>query len=165
MKAKALFLDRDGVINHEINYLHKIEDFRFVEGIFDLCRNFQRNNFLLFVITNQAGIARGYYTEQDFTVLTEWMITKFREQGILITKVYYCPHHPEITGECSCRKPHPGMIMQAEQEFNLNLAWSVLIGDKISDIEAGKNAGVGINILVKPDSIPECLTTFFNKKD
>ncbi len=75
MKAKALFLDRDGVINHEINYLHKIEDFRFVEGIFDLCRNFQRNNFLLFVITNQAGIARGYYTEQDFTVLTEWMIT------------------------------------------------------------------------------------------
>ncbi len=106
-------------------------------------------NFLLLIIC--GNLSRAKY--------------KFREQGILITKVYYCPHHPEITGECSCRKPHPGMIMQAEQEFNLNLAWSVLIGDKISDIEAGKNAGVGINILVKPDSIPECLTTFFNKKD
>ena len=130
MKTKALFLDRDGVINHEINYLYKVEDFRFVEGIFDLCRNFQRNNFLLFVITNQAGIARGYYTEQDFAALTEWMIAKFKEQGILITKVYYCPHHPEITGECSCRKPRPGMILQAKQEFNLDQGTSVLIGDK-----------------------------------
>ncbi len=142
---KALFLDRDGVINIEKNYVYRIEDFEFTDCIFDLCLKYQQQEYLIFVITNQAGIARGYYTEDDFAKLTGWMLERFKERGVLITKVYHCPHHPQFTGECDCRKPNPGMILQAQQEYDLNLAESILIGDKDSDIEAGRNAGVKHN--------------------
>ncbi len=146
---KAVFLDRDGVINIEKNYVYKIEDFEFIDGIFDLCKKYQQEGYLLIVITNQAGIARGYYTEEQFRVLTDWMVKKFEEQGISIAKVYFCPHHPDFTGECECRKPNPGMILQAAKEFKLDLSKSILIGDKMSDIEAGERAGVGTNIVIK----------------
>lgn len=139
---KALFLDRDGVINAEKNYVYKISDFEFVDGIFDLCQKYQAAGYLIIVITNQAGIARGYYTETDFSILTDWMISEFKDRGIVISKVYYCPHHPDFTGNCDCRKPNPGMILQAQKDFNLNLQKSVLIGDKDSDLEAGRRAGV-----------------------
>lgn len=139
---KALFLDRDGVINEEINYLHTIEDFRFIESIFDLCRFYRDHQFIIIVITNQAGIARGLYTEADLEVLNHWMIDQFLQRGIQIGKVYHCPHHPDFTGPCSCRKPNPGMIFQAAEEFDINLASSILIGDKESDLEAGFNAGI-----------------------
>ena len=146
---KAVFLDRDGVVNVEKNYVYKIEDFEFMPGIFDLCKKYQQNGYLLFVITNQAGIARGYYTEEQFHVLKDWMIKQFEKQGILITKVYFCPHHPDFTGECECRKPNPGLILQAAKEFDIDLSESILIGDKESDIEAGESAGVRMNINVK----------------
>jgi D-glycero-D-manno-heptose 1,7-bisphosphate phosphatase len=145
-KAKALFLDRDGVINIEKNYVYKIIDFEFVPGIFELCRRYQNEGYLIIVITNQAGIARGYYNEDDFNSLISWMIDQFNNEGIKISQVYHCPHHPDITGICDCRKPKPGMILQAEKEFNLNLQECVLIGDKDSDIEAGKKAGI-VNLI------------------
>ena len=94
---KALFLDRDGVINKEKNYLYKIEDFEFIDGVFDTCRYFQDLGYLIIVITNQAGIARGKYTEKDFEILTTWMLKEFEKENITISKVYYCPHHPDIS--------------------------------------------------------------------
>jgi D-glycero-D-manno-heptose 1,7-bisphosphate phosphatase len=140
---KALFIDRDGTINIEKHYVYKKEDFVFMPGIFDLLKHFTDNGYLLFIITNQSGIARGFYSEEDYTKLTDWMLNEFELKGIKITKVYHCPHHPDITGPCNCRKPKPGMILQAIEEFNINPSASVLIGDKKSDILAGENAGLG----------------------
>ena len=102
---KALFLDRDGVINREKNYLYKIEDFEFIDGIFELCRFYENLGFLIFVVTNQSGIARGYYSEDDFKRLTSYMVERFSQEGITISKVYHCPHHPDISGKCECRNP------------------------------------------------------------
>jgi len=139
---KALFLDRDGVINREINYLYKIEDFEFIDGIFELCKQYQSLAYEIFVVTNQSGIAREYYTQEDFDRLNEWMVQEFKKSGIVISKVYSCPHHPDISGECTCRKPHPGMLLEAQSEFNIDMSRSIMIGDKERDIEAGLNAGL-----------------------
>ena len=141
-QRKALFLDRDGVINVNKGHVYLKEDFQFSEGIFELCRKYTEAGYLILVITNQAGIAKGYYTEYDFNVLTDWMIKQFSDNGIIISKVYYCPHHPDFTGFCLCRKPNPGMILDAVKEFNLNILECVLIGDKESDLEAGRKAGI-----------------------
>ncbi len=148
---KALFLDRDGVININIPHTYEIDQFHFIPGIFDFCKKFQDKGYLLFVITNQSGIARGLYTREDFNKLTQWMTQVFRSNGVIITKVYFCPHHPDFTGPCECRKPRPGMILKAKKEFNLDLSLSVLVGDKISDIKAGENAGIENNLLFDGD--------------
>jgi len=150
----AVFLDRDGVINKETGYVHKVADFHFVDGVFAACRELSEAGYRLIVITNQAGIARGYYTEADFHQLTEWMLDTFRQQGIEIDDVYYCPHHPvhgvgDYRRDCDCRKPAPGMILRAAQEYSLDLQRSILVGDKITDIEAGQAAGVGCCVLVR----------------
>ena len=147
MAYKALFLDRDGVVNVEKNYLYKPSDFEFVEGIVELCRHFQSRGFLIIVVTNQSGIARGYYTTEQFLELTAFMQEEFVKRGVKIAKTYYCPHHPEITGTCACRKPEPGMVLEAAKEFDVDLASSVMIGDKERDIEAAINAGVGTSYL------------------
>lgn len=139
---KALFLDRDGVINIEKDYLYKIKDFEFIDGIFELCRYYQNIGYDIFVVTNQSGIARAYYGEDDFAILSSWMKDEFLKNDIEIKKVYYCPHHPDISGECSCRKPHAGMLLEAKKDFNIDLENSILIGDKERDIEAGLNAGL-----------------------
>jgi D-glycero-D-manno-heptose 1,7-bisphosphate phosphatase len=144
---KALFLDRDGVINVEKDYLYKIDDFEFVDGIIELCRYYQDNGYKIFVVTNQSGIARGYYSDDDFAKLSEWMIKEFAKYGIDIVKVYYCPHHPDISGECECRKPKPKMLLDAKKEFDLDMKNSIMIGDKQRDIEAAINAGVNENYL------------------
>lgn len=146
---KALFLDRDGVINIEKEYLYKIEDFEFIEGVFDTCKYFQDRGYLLIIITNQAGIARGKYTENDFDRLNQWMIQQFTHSEILISQVYHCSHHPKYTGSCDCRKPNPGMLIQAQKKFNLDLSQCILVGDKEGDIQAGLNAGISRNILVR----------------
>ena len=162
MLYKALFLDRDGVINIEKNYLYKISEFEFIDGIFDVCRYFQKLDYFIVVITNQAGIARGLYTEDDFIKLNNWMIGEFKSNNVNITKVYYCPHHPEFGVECECRKPRPGMILRAKAEIGIDLQNSILVGDKISDVEAGINAGIGRNYLITTDSsIKESI--YFNK--
>ncbi len=144
---KALFLDRDGVINVELNYLYKKEDFKFIDGIFELCRYYQDLGYLIVVVTNQSGIARNYYDEADFEKLTIWMVNEFAKEGIEIAKVYHCPHHPDISGECNCRKPQPGMILQAQKEFDIDLKSSILVGDKERDIEAAIEAGICENYL------------------
>lgn len=146
MTNKAVFLDRDGVINVDHGYVYRKEDFEFVDGIFDLCWQFQEQGYLIIVVTNQSGIARGLYTEEQFQALTDWMVERFREQGIEITMVYHCPHHPDFgpneTRECECRKPKPGMILDGASEFNIDLEKSIMIGDKPSDQEAAMNAGI-----------------------
>ena len=153
IKKPALFLDRDGVINIEKNYIYKVSDIEFMDGIFDLVRLAKKKNYLIFVITNQAGIGRGLYSEEDFFLLNNWMIEFFASQQASIDKVYYCPYHPEfgIGGylrESSRRKPNPGMIIDACNDFNIDLSMSVLIGDKYSDIQAGISANVNKNILL-----------------
>lgn len=150
---KAVFLDRDGVINVDRHYVSKIVDFQFIDGIFDLLAYLQGLGYLLIIVTNQAGIARGFYTETDFRVLNEWMLDEFTERRIRITRVYYSPYHPQgcietYQKDSFCRKPHPGMIFQAQQEFDIDLGSSILIGDQETDIEAGLNAGIKTNIIV-----------------
>lgn len=144
---KALFLDRDGIINVDKGYVHKIDEFEFVDGIFELCMLFQANGYHLIIVTNQSGIAKKYYTKKDFNNVTNWMIQKFRGRGIEISKVYFCPHE-----NCERRKPNPGMLLDAYREFNLNLKECVLIGDKESDIKAAKNAGLRKYFLVKSNA-------------
>lgn len=158
MQAPALFLDRDGVINEDGGYTHRIEDFRFIDDIFDIGRQARQLGWRIFVITNQAGIGRGLYTEADFLRLTEWMQQRFVVEQAPIDRVYFCPYHPtEALGdyrrESPMRKPNPGMILQARDEFGIDLARSVLIGDKASDIEAGRRAGVGTNLWFRPGAV------------
>lgn len=164
IRRKVLFLDRDGIVNEEYNYVYKIDDFQFCDGIFELCKHYQENDYLIVIITNQAGIARGYYTEKDFNILTEWMIEEFSKNDIIISKVYFCPHHPEFTGNCMCRKPNPGMILEAQKEFNINFNESVLIGDKESDVEAGKNAGIERTIFIGTNKTTQANAQYENLK-
>ena len=154
---RALFLDRDGVINVDHGYVSRQEDFHFVDGIFELCRAAKRHGYLIIVITNQAGIGRGYYTEEAFWTLTDWMCGVFRAEGADIDKVYFCPTHPEhgigkFRVESDFRKPGPGMLLQAADDFRLDLPGSLLVGDKESDIQAGIAAGVGRNVLFRPEA-------------
>jgi len=150
----ALFLDRDGVINVDKAYVHRIEDFEFVDGIFELCQEAQRVDMAIVVVTNQAGIGRGYYTEQQFAALTEWMCTQFAAQGVTIDAVYFCPYHPEhglgiYRQDSFDRKPNPGMILRARDDLGLNLQNSILVGDNLTDIQAARAAGVGYAVLVQ----------------
>ena len=148
--SPALFLDRDGVINHDAGYIHRIADFRFIDGIFDLCATARDLNYKLVVVTNQSGIGRGYYTEEDFHQLTAWMREAFIAHDVPLDAVYYCPFHPDGIGQyrktSQLRKPAPGMLLKARDELGIDLATSVLIGDKESDIEAAHNAKLPLAI-------------------
>lgn len=135
---KAIFLDRDGTINIEKNYLYKIEDFEFIPGVFEALRMLQGAGFKLIIITNQSGIGRGYYTEKDFEVLNTWMIKELSKHDIIIDAVYYCPHHPnaivdKFRLDCDCRKPKVGMFYRAIEEYNLDISECYAIGDRIRD--------------------------------
>ena len=144
---KALFLDRDGVINKEHDYVHKIDAFEFIDGVFDAMKTAQEKGYLLIVITNQSGIGRGYYSEDDFFKLSEWMVEVLREKGTHIDRIYHCPHAP---GEgCDCRKPETGMIERAVKDFAIDLSASWLVGDKESDIKAALKAGIPNHVLVR----------------
>ncbi|MCO4320526.1 D-glycero-beta-D-manno-heptose 1,7-bisphosphate 7-phosphatase [Aliidiomarina quisquiliarum] len=150
---KAVFLDRDGVINIDHGYIYQPELFNFIDGVFDACRHFQSLGYLLVVVTNQSGIGRGYYTEEQFAVLTSWMRQQFAEQGIKISGVYYCPHHaekgkPPYNIQCNCRKPEPGMLHQAIDDYNIDPSQSIMLGDKKSDMQAAAAAGIQRKVLV-----------------
>ena len=151
-KNAALFLDRDGVINIDYGHVHTIQDFHFVDGIFDLARLAHQYGYRILVITNQSGIARGLYTEKQFNELTEWMCDQFSIRGAIISKVYFSPYHPtagfgNLRRDHISRKPNPGMILQAKIEFDLDMKKSILIGDNMTDIQAGAAAGIGTNVL------------------
>jgi D-glycero-D-manno-heptose 1,7-bisphosphate phosphatase len=147
MGKKAVFLDRDGVVNVEKDYAHKIEDFEFLSGVFEAVRAFNRGGYIVVVVTNQSGIGRGYYTSADFEKLTEYMLDRFKEEGCEIAGVYHCPHTPD--SDCECRKPNPGMLLAAQKELDIDLSASWMIGDKESDIEAALAAGVQKTVLVR----------------
>jgi D-glycero-D-manno-heptose 1,7-bisphosphate phosphatase len=159
-KVRALFLDRDGVINIDSGYIWRHEDFIFNEGVFEACQKAQSMGFILVVVTNQAGIGRGLYSEEDFHALTDWMLGQFRENDIEIAQVYFAPTHPEegigvYKRDSPDRKPGPGMLLRARETFGIDMAASVIVGDRHTDIEAARNAGVGTKILVdgeEPDT-------------
>jgi len=155
MLARALFLDRDGVVNVDHPYVFQKENFEFIDGIFTLCRTAVALRYKIFIVTNQAGIGRGYYSEHDFHELTRWMCEVFVQNGVRIDKVYFCPNHPThgigpYRIESTWRKPGPGMILQAADEFAINLQDSLLIGNNESDILAAKAAHVGCALLYRP---------------
>ena len=145
--TKAIFLDRDGVINIEKNYLYKIEDFEFVSGTFDSLKYLQKLGYQLFIITNQSGIGRGYYTLDDFDKLTSWMVQQFEKNDIKISQVELCPHAP--IHNCTCRKPLTGMIDNILDNHKVDLENSWLVGDKSSDIQCAKNSNIKNTIQVK----------------
>ena len=147
MTIKTIFLDRDGVINKEAEYLFRISDFEFIEGVFDACLYFQQLDYKIIIISNQSGIARGYYNENDYQKLTEWMLGQFNDKGINILDIFYCPHSPEST--CNCRKPKPGMLIEAKYKYDISMKDSWMIGDKETDIEAANLAGITNTILVR----------------
>jgi D-glycero-D-manno-heptose 1,7-bisphosphate phosphatase len=161
-KARALFLDRDGVINHEVGYLHRPQDVRWVEGIVPLCRTAMQLGYKLIVITNQSGIARGFYSMEQYEDLTAWMRAELLRDGIKLDAVYCCPYHPvhgigEYKREHEDRKPQPGMLLRGAREFGVDLAQSILVGDRCSDIAAGLAAGVRQSFLVagtEPEPCP-----------
>jgi D-glycero-D-manno-heptose 1,7-bisphosphate phosphatase len=147
MKARALFLDRDGVINHEVGYLHRSEEVRFVEGIFSLCRAARSLGYKLVVVTNQSGIARGFYSTEQFEQLMSWFRVQFEREQAPLDAVYHCPFHPdhgvgEFRREHEDRKPGPGMLLRAARDLDLDLERSILIGDRCSDIAAANAAGL-----------------------
>ena len=145
---RALFLDRDGVINVDTGYVHTPAQTQWVPGIFELCRAGADAGYALVVVTNQAGIARGYYGEAEFRAHSDWLRAQFADRGLQIAGIYHCPHHPtegvgELRRECDCRKPQPGMLLQAARELGLDLPASAMVGDRPWDIEAARRAGVG----------------------
>jgi D-glycero-D-manno-heptose 1,7-bisphosphate phosphatase len=158
---RALFLDRDGVVNEEVGYLHRAEEVRFVEGIFSLCRTATGLGYRLIVVTNQAGIARGYYSEADFEVLMEFISGKLREEAIELDAVYYCPFHPEhgvgkYKQEHEDRKPGTGMLRRGARELGIELSESVLVGDRCSDIGAANAAGLRQAFLIRGTEAGKC---------
>ena len=147
MSKKAVFIDRDGVINKEVGYLHKIKDFKFIDGVFDACLYLQNLGYHLIIVTNQSGISRGYYSENDFHVVNNWMLEQFSHQDIKFLDVFFCPHGPEST--CNCRKPQPGMFIQANDKHDIDMNNSWMVGDKEADIQAANAAGINNTIIVK----------------
>jgi D-glycero-D-manno-heptose 1,7-bisphosphate phosphatase len=156
MSKRALFLDRDGVINVDRGYIHRPDQFEFVAGIFELGR-FWTNEVggPIVVVTNQSGIGRGYFDQKAYAELTGWMCDRFAAEGTSIARVYHCPHHPldgigDYRSDHPWRKPNPGMLLQAASDLGLDPARCAIIGDKMSDMEAGAAAGIGLRILLGP---------------
>jgi len=155
---RAVFLDRDGVINKDTGYVHLVDDFEYIDGVFDACLALKKMGYLLVVVTNQSGIARGMYSEDDFHSLTEWMDWNFADKGVDLDGIYYCPHHPEkgigeYKQDCDCRKPKPGMLLDAAKFLKIDLANLIMVGDKADDMRAAKAAGIGKSILVRSGKV------------
>lgn len=154
MSRKAAFIDRDGVLNEERAFVHRIEDFVLLPGAVESLRLLQAAGYLLVVITNQSGIARGLYSEADYLALTEHMRERLQAAGVRLDAVEYCPHLADALLEryrvdCDCRKPKPGMLKRAIEALDIDPAASFLVGDRLSDVEAGRAAGIGRCFLVR----------------
>jgi D-glycero-D-manno-heptose 1,7-bisphosphate phosphatase len=154
-QKRALFLDRDGVINEERHFVHRVEDFHWQDGIFDLVLLARRAGFAPVVVTNQSGIGRGIFTQADYDVLTRWMCAGFDAAGASLERVYHCPFHedailPQYRRAHPWRKPEPGMFLAARDELGLDLEGSLMVGDRWSDAEAAATAGIGTVVVVGP---------------
>lgn len=157
----ALFLDRDGVINHEVGFLHRPSDVRWVDGIFPLCRTAASFGYKLVVVTNQSGIARGFYSMADFDALTDWMRAAFVREQAPLDAVYCCPYHPEqgigeYRREHEDRKPSPGMLHRAARDLRLDLAASIMVGDRCTDVGAANAAGLRQAFLMRGTELLPC---------
>ena len=149
MSKPAIFLDRDGVINEDTGYVSQVDDFHFLPGVIEALQLLKKKGYLLIVVTNQSGIARGYFSEDDFMNLTEWMDWSLADRDVDLDGIYFCPHHPDHGAPCDCRKPAPGMLLLAQQELSIDMAHSCMVGDKPSDLKAAINAGVGHKVMVR----------------
>ncbi|RKF15490.1 D-glycero-beta-D-manno-heptose 1,7-bisphosphate 7-phosphatase [Alginatibacterium sediminis] len=152
----TVFLDRDGVLNVDTGYIGQVDDFVFIDGAIEALQQLKQAGWQLVLVTNQSGIARGYFSEEQFLSLTEWMDWSLADRGVDLDGIYYCPHHPqgsvvEFAIDCECRKPKTGMFEQAAKELDIDLEQSWMIGDKASDIIAAANAGIAHRVLVKSD--------------
>jgi D-glycero-D-manno-heptose 1,7-bisphosphate phosphatase len=155
-RRPAAFLDRDGVINIDRGYVYRREDFDFVPGVLEGAQRLHELGYALVVASNQSGIGRGLYSESDFQALSEWMKTQFLAAGAPLSGIYYCPHHPtDATAPylraCECRKPAPGMLLTAACDLNLDLPSSAMFGDRLSDLEAARTAGIPLRVLLGTD--------------
>ena len=153
--VNAVFLDRDGVINQDFGYVGNWADFYFCPGALDALKMLSDKNVDIFIVTNQSGIARGYYTEQEFNSLTKKMLDVMQEHGVIISSVYFCPHHIEghvvkYALKCDCRKPLPGMLVKAASDFDINFSEAIMIGDKSSDMQAAEAAGISSRYFIDP---------------
>ncbi|WP_395343864.1 D-glycero-beta-D-manno-heptose 1,7-bisphosphate 7-phosphatase [Ningiella sp. W23] len=154
---KALFLDRDGVINVNHGYVYEADNFDWVEGIFALIKRAKAADYLVIVVTNQSGIGRGMYSEADFKDLTAWMCAEIEQRGGKIDDVFYCPHHPsagqgEYLRDCDCRKPKSGMLTNAAKKWDISLAQSIMVGDKLIDMKCAANASLRHAFLLNTES-------------
>lgn len=138
---RAIFLDRDGTLNKDSGYVHRKEDWIWLPGVLQALRRFRAAGYLLVVVSNQSGLARGMFTQKDLAALEAWVTTQMEEKNVGIDAWYYCPHLPEITGPCSCRKPEPGLLLQAARDLDIDLARSWMVGDSLRDVQAGLAAG------------------------
>ena len=157
LNNKAVFLDRDGVINKDLGYVYKVDDLVFLPGALDAIRLFSESGYLVIVVTNQSGISRGYYNCDEFLELTEHIASQAENAGGKILETFYCPHYscgvvPEFAVRCDCRKPGPGMIFQARDKYSIDLESSFLIGDKTTDIIAANVAGIGRAYLISEET-------------
>jgi D-glycero-D-manno-heptose 1,7-bisphosphate phosphatase len=150
---KAAFFDRDGTLIHDVGYLSKLTDCRFIPGVIDLLLSLQQAGYMLVVVTNQSGIARGYFNESFVEETHNFLAARFLEHGVTVAAFYFCPHHPEkalrkdFLKACDCRKPLPGMFMQASRDLDIDLTASLMIGDSVRDLEAGRAAGCRVFLI------------------
>ncbi|MCR4666605.1 MAG: HAD family hydrolase [Desulfovibrio sp.] len=165
MPARAVFLDRDGTLNQDRGYVHSRESFVWLPHVFPALSLLASQHFILVVVSNQSGIARGFYTMNEVKTLEDALTKELTSQGIPIHGWYYCPHHPDVTGPCSCRKPAPGLLRNAAADLNIDLGESWMVGDKLSDVRAGQNAGCHVlkmkgtpdeDIVCVDEGIPVC---------
>ena len=167
---RALFLDRDGVINQDHGYTFKVSDLTILDGVIEGLQSIRYLEYKIIIITNQSGIARGLFEVAEFHDYMKKLIELLAESGIMVCDYFYCPHHvegviAEFTKSCECRKPEPGLIIQAKNKYDFDLSHSVLIGDKESDILAGKNAGISSNILITDGVLTKESRALFSAKD
>ena len=144
---KVFFVDRDGVINKEVGYLHEISKFEFIEGVIDGLKTIIDEGYEIIIITNQSGIGRGMYDINTFETLNDWMLKQFESKGVKILDVFFCPHSPNEN--CNCRKPKPGLFLEAKKKFNIDMEQSWSIGDKETDVEAAYLSGISNTVLVR----------------
>ena len=160
---KAVFLDRDGTINIDYGYVHKIEDFKFKEGVLEGLKELSKLGYLLIIVTNQSGIGRGYYRQNDFKTLNNYMLDLFKKENVDISKVYYCPHIDK--DNCECRKPKLKLFYEAKKEFNIDFSKSYAIGDNPRDLAVCEKEKVKGILLEKKDQRYKCVSSFKEATD